>query len=90
MSPLDFQSTWPWPRISSCAMGYRGIVYLEYSGATFATHQGGKSLGLSASSAISRQDQARSSVRMHLIRAIVLLKLYSTLNIKFSSLDIYI
>ena len=46
-------------------MGYKGIVYLEYSGETLATHQAGKTLGLSASSDISRQDQARSSVRMH-------------------------
>ena len=57
-------------------MGYKGIVYLEYSGATFATHQAGKALGLSASSAISRQDQARSSVRMHSVRAIVMPKPY--------------
>ena len=39
-------------------MGYKGIVYLEYSGATFATHQERKALGLSASSAIITQDQA--------------------------------
>ena len=57
-------------------MGYKGIVYLEYSEATFATHQAGKVLGLSASSAISRQDQARSSVRMHSVRAIVMPKPY--------------
>ena len=57
-------------------MGYKGIVYLEYSGATLATHQAGKTLGLSASSAISRQDQARSSVRMHSVRAIVMPKPY--------------
>ena len=53
-------------------MGYKWIVYSEYLGATFATHQAGKALGLSASSAISRQDQARSSVRMHLVRATAL------------------
>ena len=56
-------------------MGYKGIVYLEYSGATLETHQAGKTLGLSASSAISRKDQARSSVRMYSVRAIVLPKL---------------
>ena len=79
MSPLNFLSTRSyktWPRISSSAMGYKGIVYLEYSGATLATHQAGKTLGLSASSAISRQDQARSSVRMHSVRAIVMPKPY--------------
>ena len=68
MSPLNVLSTRSyktWPRISVSAKGYKRIVYLEYSGATLATHQGGKSLGLSASSAISRQDQKRSSVRMH-------------------------
>ena len=93
MPSLNFiskRSYQTWPRISSSGMGYKGIVYLEYSGATFATHQAGKALGLSASSAISRQDQARSSVRMHSVRAIVLPKLYCTLHIKFSSLDIYI
>ena len=47
-------------------------MYLEYSGATLATHQGGKTFGLSASSAISRQDQTRSSVRMHSVRAVVM------------------
>ena len=65
-------------------------TYLEYSGATFATHHAGKALGLSASSALSRQDQARSFIRMHLVRAIDLPKLYCTLHIKFSSLDICI
>ena len=75
MPPLNFISTrsyQTWPRISSSGMGYKGIVYLEYSGATLATHQAGKTLGLSASSAISRQDQARSSVRMHSVRANVM------------------
>ena len=65
-----------WPRISSSAMGYKGIMYLEYSEATLANHQAGKTIGLSASSAISRQDPARSSVRMHSIRAIVMPKPY--------------
>ena len=86
MSPLNFPSSRSyktWPRISSSAMGHKGIVYLEYSGATFATHQAGKALGLSASSAVNRQDQARPSVRMHSVRAIVLPKLYCTLHIKF-------
>ena len=79
MPPLNFISTrsyQTWPRISSSGMGNKGIVYLEYSGATLATHQAGKTLGLSASSAISRQDQARSSVRMHSVRAIVMPKPY--------------
>ena len=85
MSPLNFLSTRSyktWPRFSSSVMGYKGIMYLEYSGATLASHQAGKTLGLSASSAISRQDQARSSVRMHSVRAIVLPKLYCTHHIK--------
>ena len=53
-------------------------MYLEYSGATLASHQAGKTLGMSASSAISisRQDQARSSVRMHSVSAIVMPKPY--------------
>ena len=77
MSPLNFLSTRSYktlPRISSSAMCYKGIMYLQYSGATLASHQAGKTLGLSASSAISRQDQARSSVRMHSVRAIVMPK----------------
>ena len=88
MSPLNFlitRSYKTWPR-----MGYKGIVHLEYLGATFATHKAGKTLGLSATSVISRQDQARSSVRMNSVRAIVLPKLYWTLHITFISLDIYI
>ena len=79
MSPLNFISTRSyetWLRISSSAISYKGIVYLEYSGGTLATHQAGKTPGLSASSTISRQDQARSSVRMHSIRAIVMPKPY--------------
>ena len=52
--------------------------------------QARKSLGLSASSAINRQDQASYSVRMHSVRAIVLPKLYGTLHNKISSLAIYI
>ena len=79
MSPLNFLSTRSykiWPKISPSAMGYKEIVYLEHTGATLATHEAGKALGLSASSAISRQDQARSSVRMHLVRAIVMPKPY--------------
>ena len=71
-------------------MGYKGIVYLEHSGATFATHQAGKTLGLSACSAIRRQDQERSSVRMYSVRAIVMPYHTVTLHIEFSSLDIYI
>ena len=93
MSPLNFLSSRSyktWPRISLSAMGYKGIVYSEYSGATFATQQAVKALGLSASSAISRKDQARSSVRMHSVRVIVLPKLYCTLQFKYISLDIYI
>ena len=58
-----------WPRISFSAMGCKGIVYLQYSWATLATHKGGKTLGLSASSAISRKDQTISFVRMHSVRA---------------------
>ena len=73
----------PWP-------GYKGIVYLEHSGATLATTQAVKTLGLSACLAIHRQDQARSFVRMHSVRAIVLPKLYCTPHIKLISLDIYI
>ena len=71
-------------------MGYKGSVYLEYSGATFATHQAGKAMCLSASSALSRQDQARSSVRMHSFRAIVLPRLYCTLYMKFISMNIWV
>ena len=79
MSPLNFLSTRSfitWPRISSSAIGYKGIVYLEYAGATLATQEAGKTHDLSASSAISRQDQARSSVRMHSVMAIVMPKPY--------------
>ena len=82
LSPGSYRT---WQRNLSSAMGYKGIVYLEYSGATFATHQAGKALGLSASSAISRQDQERSSVRMHSVRAIVLPKLYCTLHFRITS-----
>ena len=70
-------------------MRYKEIVYLEYSGATLttlATHQAlagkhlvspsRKTLGLSTSSAISKQDQAKSPVRMHSVRAIVMHKPY--------------
>ena len=64
-------------------MGYKGIVYLEYSGATLETHQGGKTLGLSASSAISRQDQTRFSVRMHSVRAVVMPKPYNHPSYQF-------
>ena len=48
MSPIIFLSTRSyqiWPR---SAMGYKEIVYLKHSGATLATHQAGKNLGLSA------------------------------------------
>ena len=72
MSPLNFLSTRfykTWPRISLSAIGYKGTVDLADSVVTLTTHQGGKTLGLSASSAISIQDQTRSSVRMHLVRA---------------------
>ena len=78
MSPLNFLSTRSyktWPRISLRAMVYKGIVYFKYSGATLATPQVGRTLGLSASSAISRQDQTRSSVRIHLFRAVVMPKM---------------
>ena len=77
MSPKNFLSTRfykTWPRVSLSGRGYKRIVYLEYSEATLATHQGGKTLGLTAISAISRQDQTRSSVRMHSARAVVMPK----------------
>ena len=66
----------------------KGIVYLELSGATLATHQAGKTLGMSAWLAIRRQDQAKSSVRMHLARANVMP--YHTVNKIFCFLDIYV
>ena len=62
-------------------MGYKGIVDLEYSRATFATHQAGKAIGLSASSAIGGQELARSSVRMHSVRALTIL--HPSYQVKF-------
>ena len=54
-------------------MGYKGIVYLDYSGATLATHQGGKNTW---SVSQFRQDQTKSSVRMHSVRAVVMRRPY--------------
>ena len=53
-------------------MGYTRIVYLEHAGANLAAHQAGIKLGLSACSAICRQDQAGPSVRIHSVRANVM------------------
>ena len=69
-------------------MGYNKIVYLEYSGATLSVHQAGKIIGLSACSAIRRQDQAGSSVRMHSVRVDVMLYHNVTLHTQHYLLDI--
>ena len=93
MSLLNFLSTRSYktrPGLSSSAMSYEGIVYLEYSEASLATHQAGKHLVCQPVQPLA--DKIRQDLLSGCIRIGPLCCLIHTVNlhIKFSSLDINI